>query len=32
MEEADKRADAYNRRDDRKWYQEIFKKKKKPRR
>jgi hypothetical protein len=28
MEEADKRADAYNKRNDKKWYQEIFKKKK----
>lgn len=28
MDEADKRAEAYNRRDDKKWYQDIFKKKK----
>jgi negative regulator of genetic competence, sporulation and motility len=31
MEEADKRAKAYNKRDDRKWYQDIFRRKK-PRR
>jgi hypothetical protein len=28
MDEADKRAEAYNKRDDKKWYQDIFKKKK----
>jgi hypothetical protein len=28
MADVDKRADAYNKRDDKKWYQEIFKKKK----
>jgi Flp pilus assembly protein TadB len=28
MEEADKRAKAYNKRDDKKWYEDIFKKKK----
>ncbi len=28
MEEADKRAQAYNKRNDRKWYQDLFKKKK----
>jgi hypothetical protein len=27
MEEADKRADAYNKRDDKRWYQNIFKRK-----
>ena len=28
MDETDKRANAYNKRDDRKWYQDIFKRKK----
>lgn len=28
MDETDKRADAYNKRNDKKWYQDIFKKKK----
>ena len=28
MDEADKRAEAYNKRDDKKWYQDLFKKKK----
>ena len=28
MDEADKRAEAYNKRDDKKWYQDIFKRKK----
>ncbi len=32
MEEADKRAKAYNKRDDKKWYQDIFKKKKRRKR
>ena len=28
MDEADKRAEAYNKRDDKKWYQDLFKRKK----